>query len=82
MHLGMGEMLVVLVIALLVFGPTKVPQLGESLGKGIRSFKRALNEPEPDRAQVPAPAPQPQLAPGEPVSSAPVPEATRAAERA
>jgi len=41
MRLGFGEILVILVIALLVFGPTKLPQLGEALGKGIRNFKRA-----------------------------------------
>ncbi len=43
MHLGMGEMLIVLVIALLVFGPNKLPQLGDALGKGIRNFKAAAN---------------------------------------
>ncbi len=41
MRLGFGEILVVLVIALLVFGPTKLPQLGDALGKGIRNFKKA-----------------------------------------
>ncbi len=43
MRLGMGEMLVVLVVALLVFGPNKLPQLGDALGKGIRNFKKAAN---------------------------------------
>ena len=47
MHLGMGEMLVVLVVALLVFGPNKLPQLGDALGKGIRNFKKAANSDEP-----------------------------------
>lgn len=66
MHLGMGEMLVVLVIALMVFGPSKVPQLGDALGKGIRNFKKAVEEPEAsaaaarhERAQLPAGAPAP-----------------------
>ncbi len=44
MRLGMGEMLIVLVVVLLVFGPSKLPQLGDSLGKGIRSFKKAMND--------------------------------------
>jgi sec-independent protein translocase protein TatA len=44
MHLGFGEISVVLVIALLVFGPSKLPQLGEALGKGIRNFKKAFDE--------------------------------------
>ena len=43
MRLGFGEILVVLVIALLVFGPSKLPQLGDALGKGIRNFKKAAD---------------------------------------
>jgi sec-independent protein translocase protein TatA len=49
MHLGAGEMLVVLVIALLVFGPSKLPQLGDALGKGIRNFKKGVSGEEPSR---------------------------------
>jgi len=41
MRLGFGEILVILAIALLVFGPSKLPQLGDALGKGIRNFKKA-----------------------------------------
>jgi len=43
-QLGFGEMLVILVIALLVFGPKKLPELGKSLGKGIREFNKATND--------------------------------------
>ncbi|HTP26775.1 MAG TPA: twin-arginine translocase TatA/TatE family subunit [Anaeromyxobacteraceae bacterium] len=43
MHLGMGELLVVLIVALLVFGPSKLPELGDALGKSIRNFKKAAN---------------------------------------
>ncbi len=50
MRLGFGEILVILVIALLVFGPSKLPQLGDALGKGIRNFKKATLEPDPDEA--------------------------------
>jgi sec-independent protein translocase protein TatA len=50
MHLGMGEMLVVLVIALLVFGPNKLPQLGDALGKGIHNFKKAAGQGDPTGA--------------------------------
>jgi sec-independent protein translocase protein TatA len=42
MRLGYGEILIVLVIALLVFGPSKLPQLGDALGKGIRNFKKGF----------------------------------------
>ncbi len=38
---GMPEMVIILVIALVVFGPAKLPQLGQSLGAGIRNFKKA-----------------------------------------
>ena len=41
-QLGLPEMLVIMVIALLIFGPKKLPSLGKSLGEGITSFKRAL----------------------------------------
>jgi sec-independent protein translocase protein TatA len=40
----MGEVLVVLVVVVLVFGANKIPQLGDALGKGIRNFKRAQTE--------------------------------------
>jgi len=49
-RLGFGEILVILVIALLVFGPSKLPQLGDALGKGIRNFKKATLQPDPDEA--------------------------------
>jgi sec-independent protein translocase protein TatA len=38
------HMIIILVIVLLVFGPGKLPELGEGLGKSIRSFKKAMNE--------------------------------------
>ncbi len=53
MRLGFGEILVVLVLALLFFGPSKLPALGSSLGEAIRGFKRGLNavdEEEPTAA--------------------------------
>ena len=36
------EILVVLLIALIIFGPKRIPELGQSLGKGIREFKASL----------------------------------------
>ena len=38
------EMIVVLIIALVIFGPKKLPQLGESMGKAISNFKKGMNE--------------------------------------
>lgn len=42
--IGMPEMLVIAVIALIIFGPRKLPELGKSLGKSIAEFKRASND--------------------------------------
>ncbi|HEY2027641.1 MAG TPA: twin-arginine translocase TatA/TatE family subunit [Myxococcales bacterium] len=57
MRLGFGEILVILALALLFFGPSKLPQLGSSLGQAIRGFKRGLNdaehEPEPEAKKLP-----------------------------
>jgi len=43
-QLGFSEMLIIFIVALLVFGPKKLPELGKSLGKGIREFKKATDE--------------------------------------
>ena len=42
--IGMTELVIILVIALIIFGPRKLPELGRSLGKSIGEFKRASNE--------------------------------------
>jgi sec-independent protein translocase protein TatA len=42
-NLGFPELIFIFVIALLVFGPKRLPELGRSLGKGISEFKRATN---------------------------------------
>jgi sec-independent protein translocase protein TatA len=39
----MGELLIILVIVLLVFGANKLPQLGDGIGKAIKNFKRGIN---------------------------------------
>jgi sec-independent protein translocase protein TatA len=41
--LGMPELIVIFVIALIVFGPRKLPDLGRSLGRGIAEFKKATS---------------------------------------
>jgi sec-independent protein translocase protein TatA len=41
-----GTLIIILVIALLLFGPKRLPELGESIGKAINSFKKAHDEPE------------------------------------
>ena len=43
-QLGIGEIAVIFIIALLVFGPKKLPELGKSFGKGLREFKKATED--------------------------------------
>ena len=83
--IGMPEMIIILVIALIFFGPRKLPELGRSLGKSLAEFKRASNElkstleeeiklEEQQRAEPPKPAAVPDTTPvDEPVSAAPEP---------
>lgn len=68
------QILIVLVIALLVFGPKRLPEMGKSIGRGIREFKGAmLDDEEPRRA----PAPRAEE-PAPPAPSAPSPAAATA----
>jgi len=46
--LGMPEVILILIIALVVFGPSKLPEMGASMGKAIREFQKATKEPEPE----------------------------------
>lgn len=42
--IGVQELMIIFVVALIVFGPKKLPELGRSLGKGMAEFRRASNE--------------------------------------
>ena len=44
--IGIPELIIVLVIAMIFFGPGKLPELGSSIGKAIKGFKKSLEEPE------------------------------------
>jgi len=44
--IGMPELFIILVIILMIFGAGKLPELGDSLGKAIKGFKKAVEEPE------------------------------------
>ncbi len=43
-NIGYGELLLILVVALLVFGPSKIPELARSLGRAVNMFKSGLKE--------------------------------------
>ena len=51
-----SHLIIVLVIALFIFGPKKLPELGQGLGKGIRSFKDSMRQAteEPEKVDPPA----------------------------
>ncbi|MGH7299602.1 MAG: twin-arginine translocase TatA/TatE family subunit [Candidatus Rokuibacteriota bacterium] len=73
--IGLQELALIFVIALLVFGPKNLPQLGRSLGRAMREFRRASDE---FRSTIetnlkineidPVPDPTPEIAPSEPVA--------------
>ena len=66
-NLGMPEILIILVIALIIFGPRKLPELGKTLGQSLAQFRRASEDfkrqwedevvMERQRIEAPAPAP-------------------------
>jgi TatA/E family protein of Tat protein translocase len=83
--IGPGELIIVLVIALIVVGPGKLPDVGAALGKSIREFRKAstdiqdsvkvdLDPPAPAAAPAPVAAPIAPVAPA-PTQAAPVPVA-------
>jgi sec-independent protein translocase protein TatA len=55
--IGPMELIIVVVIALVVFGPKKLPDLGRSLGKGMREFKSSVTGDDHDELPAPKPAP-------------------------
>ena len=55
-NIGLPEILVVLVIALIIFGPKRLPELGRSVGKGIREFRASISGHDDDDEPAPKPA--------------------------
>jgi sec-independent protein translocase protein TatA len=73
-NIGPLELAIVLIIALVIFGPKRLPDLGKSLGKGMREFKDSLsgeNDDDDEQAKLEAAASQPQPTDddGEPVEA-------------
>jgi sec-independent protein translocase protein TatA len=59
--LGMGELIVIFMVVLLLFGAKRLPEIGSSLGKGIREFKGSLRELEGELKVPPERRPQPRV---------------------
>jgi sec-independent protein translocase protein TatA len=57
-NIGLPEILIVLAIALIVFGPKRLPEMGRSLGKGIREFKDSVtgNDEDEEPREIERPA--------------------------
>jgi sec-independent protein translocase protein TatA len=53
-NIGLPEILVVLVIALIIFGPKRLPELGRSVGKGIREFRASISGEHDEDSEPPA----------------------------
>ncbi len=82
--LGMSELIIILVIALIIFGPRKLPELGRSLGKSIGEFKRASNELRStieEEIRVEETKPVVSAAPPAPVATTPAPPADATVSR-
>lgn len=50
--LGTSELLIIFALVLVIFGPKKLPELGRSLGRGLRAFKKGMNEIESEATDV------------------------------
>jgi sec-independent protein translocase protein TatA len=55
--LGTGELIIILIIALVIFGGSKIPELGAALGKGIKNFKKGLSSIDEDETKKEIEAP-------------------------
>jgi sec-independent protein translocase protein TatA len=55
-EIGITGLIVILVVALLIFGPKRLPEIGRSLGKGMREFKDSITGKDEQPAQLPQPA--------------------------
>lgn len=76
--IGMPELIIIFVIALIVFGPRKLPELGKSLGRSLAEFKRASNDLKntlEEEIRVEESRQQPRKAPSTRTEAKPTPEA-------
>ena len=52
-EVGITGLIVILIVALLVFGPKRLPEIGRSLGKGMREFKDSISGRDDDKTELP-----------------------------
>ena len=71
-NIGPGELIIILIIALIVVGPGKLPDVGSALGKSIREFRKAATDVK-ETTSLEAPAPAAAPAPVTPAFAAPAP---------
>lgn len=62
--LGIGELLVILLVLVLLFGASRLPQLGAGLGEGIKSFRKSFREIQEDEPKPPPAAKKEPAPPG------------------
>jgi sec-independent protein translocase protein TatA len=55
-EIGITGLIVILIVALLVFGPKRLPEIGRSLGKGMREFKDSITGKDDEKAELPPPS--------------------------
>lgn len=51
--LGVPELIIIFLIVMVLFGASKIPQIGKGLGEGIRNFKKGIKEAEDEPQQIP-----------------------------
>jgi sec-independent protein translocase protein TatA len=54
-EIGIAGLIVILIVALLIFGPKRLPEIGRSLGKGMREFKDSITGKDDDHGELPPP---------------------------
>lgn len=79
-NIGPGELILVLIIALIVVGPGKLPDVGAAIGKSLREFRRAASDVSEAASAQPAATPAPTPAPATPASPEPASAGTTPAQ--
>jgi len=63
MGLGIPELVIILIVVLIIFGPGKLPALGSGVGNALRNFRKAVNQPDAIDVTPDAEEPRPSDAP-------------------